>query len=112
MRQPNPIIGKAFRDDTGLVRWVVGKSTRGYYQLLWLEEQTGVWHQGGISKTVPQGIEVSAPQLGDIYKLAGTFDGYREQMAFPAEAQARATERERLAAVWKNEHPIVAGIDV
>lgn len=110
MSQPDFNIGKAFRDDTGLVRWIIGKSNRNYYQLLWLDETTGVWNQGGISKTIPQGEEVPAPQPGNIYKLAGTFNGYREQMAFPEEAQRRATEKERLASVWRNEHPITSGL--
>lgn len=44
------LVGKAFRCTDGLVRWVTHLSVRNYYSMLWLDERTNVWHDGGIIK--------------------------------------------------------------
>ena len=80
----DPFIGKAFRSRRDMrVRWVMHRSARHNYTLLWLDEQSGVWYQGGHvpAATFDQhygGNEVEAPKHGDTYKLAGVFGGFRE----------------------------------
>ena len=67
------IVGRAFRCSDGLIRWITYKSRRGYYHLLWLNEQDGVWHSGYMvrSDKWQGGQEVAAPQPGETYRLAG-----------------------------------------
>ncbi len=80
----DPLVGKAFRGrHDKLVRWITHRSARHNYTLLWLDEQSDIWWQGGHVRaaTFDQfygGDEVSAPQRGDTYKLAGVFGGFRE----------------------------------
>lgn len=85
MKRPNPalaLVGRAFRSRTdGRVRWITNLSARHNYTLLWLDEDTGIWWQGGhvSAATFDQfygGDEISAPIGG--YKLAGVFGGFRE----------------------------------
>jgi hypothetical protein len=80
-------VGRAFRSRRdGVIRWVTHLSARENYTLLWLDEQSGVWNQGG---HVPAatferfygGDEVMPPQPGETYKFAGVFGGYREVAA-------------------------------
>lgn len=90
MKKPNPalaLVGRAFRSRTdGRIRWVTCLSARHNYTLLWLDEETSIWWQGG---HVPAatfdhhygGEEVPAPAIGTTYKLAGVFGGFREVAA-------------------------------
>lgn len=67
------LVGKAFRGADGLVRWITSLSTRHYYTLLWLDEQSQTWFAGGIVKVSnwEGGAEVTAPQPGERYRRAG-----------------------------------------
>lgn len=73
-----PTIGKAYRGRDGIVRWVIGRSRRGYYHLRWLNEEEGIWFNGGSIKAdhwEQHGLgdlgEAAAPQSGDHYRMAG-----------------------------------------
>lgn len=80
----DPLVGKAFRSRIdGRVRWITHRSARHNYTLLWLDEQSDIWWQGGhvLAAMFDQfygGDEISAPQRGDAYKYAGVFGGFRE----------------------------------
>lgn len=84
MKKPNPaltLVGKAFRSrNDGRIRWITNLSSRKNYTLLWLDEGTDIWWQGGHVDAATfdrfyGGDEVAAPT--DSYKLAGVFGGYR-----------------------------------
>lgn len=82
-KKADPLVGRAFRCDDGIVRWIIARSSRANYRLLWLDEKTGVWFQGGAWPVVQWvgGEEVPTPRPGETYKLAGVFGGYREVAA-------------------------------
>ncbi len=65
------LVGKAFRCPDGLIRWITRLSARGYYHVLWLSEQTNVWHSGGIisAREWKATEEAPAPQAGDTYQF-------------------------------------------
>jgi hypothetical protein len=79
-----PIVGNAYRCPDGIVRWVTHLSVRGYYHLLWLDEERNQWHQGGKVKARDwQGGEpYPAPQPGDTYTLLNAF-GYPDEWWVP-----------------------------
>jgi hypothetical protein len=69
-------IGKAYRCKDGVIRWVIGLSQRGFYQMLWLDEERQIWFSAGIIKAknwsyLEVAGEFPAPQPGDTYKQAG-----------------------------------------
>lgn len=68
------LVGRAFRCDDGLVRWIIYLSTRrGYFSVLWRDDESEVWHSGGIIRADKWrgGQEVRAPQPGETYRLVG-----------------------------------------
>lgn len=74
-------VGQAYRCPDGVVRWITAISRRRRYALLWLDEKTGVWRDGGTIKPEawPDLAEpVRAPQPGEVYKHAGVFTGWHE----------------------------------
>jgi hypothetical protein len=82
MKKPTlALVGKAFRSRSdGRIRWITNLSTRSNYTLLWLDEETNIWWQGGHVDAATfdkfyGGDEVDAP-IGS-YKLAGVFGGFR-----------------------------------
>lgn len=81
------LVGKAFRCPDGLVRWITGLSTRGYYSMLWLDEKSNTWFSGGIAKVQKWhewyggAEEAPAPQAGESYLLAGAMGLAEERRA-------------------------------
>jgi hypothetical protein len=41
-------IGNAYLCSDGLIRWITGRSIRDYYSILWREQDSDVWHHGGV----------------------------------------------------------------
>lgn len=77
------LVGRAFRCPDGLVRWITGLSTRGYYSLLWLDERSSTWFSGGLVRahSWQGGVEVEAPKQGERYRLAGPMGTVDERAA-------------------------------
>lgn len=78
-------VGRAYRCADGIVRWVTHRSTRGYYHLLWLEEERNVWFEGGKMKdgdatfAAFEEAEIhSAPRPGEAYTKMGVYGRPRE----------------------------------
>lgn len=96
--EASQLVGRAFRCGDGIVRWIVGLSTRDYFSLLWLDESDGrrVWHGGGIEKIDrwQGGEEVPAPRPGDRYQLAGPTGLVSERTVPPAEAEGAGGGRQ------------------
>lgn len=75
-QQAVEVVGTAWRCRDGLVRWFHHVSERGLLHIRWLDEPSGVWHDGGTVRgdrwqstgTVEQ---VAAPVAGDCYSLSG-----------------------------------------
>lgn len=67
------LVGRAFRCSDGLIRWITHLSTRGYFSLLWRQDDGDIWYSGGIVKVDKWqgGEEVRSPRPGESYKLAG-----------------------------------------
>lgn len=66
-------VGRAFKCPDGLIRWITNLTTRSYYAVLWRREDEDVWYSGGIirSDKWEEGVEVHAPQAGEVFRLAG-----------------------------------------
>ena len=84
-RLEGPVVGKAYRCTDGIVRWVTYQSRRGYFHLLWLEEERGVWYSGGKMKSGDATLAAfedagpyPAPQPGESYVLMGVYGTPRE----------------------------------
>lgn len=78
-------VGRAYRCSDGIVRWVVHRSTRGYYHLLWLEEERGVWFEGGKIKdrdatfaAFENAKPYPAPAAGETFTKMGVYGHPRE----------------------------------
>lgn len=87
-------VGRAYRCSDGVVRWVAHLSKRGYYHLLWLEEERNVWFEGGKMKqgdatfAAFEGAEsYPAPQPGETYTQMGVYGRPRVWRLPPREAR-------------------------
>lgn len=76
-------VGKAYRGEDGIVRWITHRSTRGNLTVKWLEEETNVWYSGGIYRPDEFHFlgtqEVRAPQPGETITLSGVYGTKREE---------------------------------
>lgn len=74
-----PVVGQAYRGADGIVRWVTGKSRRGLYRCLWLNEGEGIWHSGSAYKAdaFPLGDPFLPPEPGESYLRAGPLGSVR-----------------------------------
>lgn len=73
------LVGRAFMDEFGCIRWITGVQSRPGVYCRWLAED-GTWHNGGgylLSgrKSWPSGDEVPAPPAGASVALAGPLGG-------------------------------------
>jgi hypothetical protein len=86
-----PEVGKAYIGPDDIVRWVTHESTRGRFHCLWLDENSGIWHQGGSYKgqDFPTGETYPAPEPGERYTLMGSLGTKREMTAGDAEVEGR-----------------------
>ena len=80
-------LGRAYRCADGIVRWVVHRSRRGYFHLLWLvaKLERGVWYSGGKMKSgdatfaaFSNAEPYPAPQPGETYVQMGVYGTPRE----------------------------------
>lgn len=80
MKADHTLIGRAFRGEDGVIRWVTWASKRQFYHYLWLDEERGYWYEGGYAhvSTWRAADEVPAPQPGETYTLIGALGTPRE----------------------------------
>lgn len=80
-------VGHAYRGKDGLVRWITWMSKNNNYSMSWLDEKTGIWHDGGHAKaskwvgSMYDGPEVPAPQPGEKYHRLNVFGNMLEATA-------------------------------
>lgn len=90
-------VGRAYRCADGIVRWVTHRSRRGYFHLLWLEEERGVWFDGGKMKrgdatfaAFEGAAHYPAPGPGETYTKIGVYGHPRELRVEEPEAGPEA----------------------
>ena len=87
-------LGRAYRCSDGIVRWVVHRSKRGYYHLLWLEEERGVWFEAGKMRegdatfsAFAQAESFPSPEPGGTFTKMGAYGHPRECRVPPDESR-------------------------